>query len=70
MIRIELQPEQRTQARSGAVVLTEGQVRSAWGKLTASLRGTRSGGRAPSCDCGTCRKCYLREKKRLSREAG
>jgi 7-cyano-7-deazaguanine synthase in queuosine biosynthesis len=47
--------------------LTDDQLRSARGRINAALRETRSGGRAPSCECGTCPKCKRREAMRRYR---
>lgn len=47
--------------------LADDQLRSARGRINAALRKTRTGGRQPSCECGTCPKCRGREAKRRYR---
>jgi hypothetical protein len=53
VIRIDLTPEQRTQARSGSIALSEEQALSVRGKLTAAAGAGRKRTDAPRCACGS-----------------
>jgi hypothetical protein len=43
--------------------LTEKQAKSIWSEYSRSKRATLGGGKAPSCICGKCRKCKMRQYK-------
>jgi hypothetical protein len=45
--------------------LTDAQLRALWSEYRRSKRKKVSGGRKPSCTCGSCRKC----KKRAAMQA-
>jgi hypothetical protein len=68
MIRLPLTPaQQREAARSGQITVTDEQVMSLSQSRRSMLRVSRSGGRAPGCDCGTCKTCTAREYQRQRR---
>lgn len=42
-------------------------LRSEWGRRNAAKRKSHKGGYIPSCLCGICRKCKMREYQRKRR---
>lgn len=42
-------------------------LKAEWARRNSLRRKVKRGGKAPSCGCGECRKCRMREKMRLYR---
>jgi hypothetical protein len=63
-------PDGATASRGTLTVPDQPAARSLIASLTSAMRQTKSGGRSPSCDCGECRKCKVRESQRRRRSDG